>query len=305
MVDGAVKPGSRVLVTGPTGFVGQAVWHALDMAGYTVQPGGRHAVGEIHRGTDWSDVLRGCDAVVHLAARVHAVSRGPQKGGDPFREVNVHGTASLAQQAVEARIRRFVLMSSVKVLGEAGENLSPDALPAPYGAYAVSKAEAEAAVRDIAGNRMAAVILRPPLIYGPGARANFERLMRLVAKGWPLPLGAVENRRSLIAVANLADAVRYSLTCRPGTYHPRDARNLSTPDLIRLIAAGMNRTARLLPVPPTLLRGLGRITGAYPAVNRLTNSFTTDGTMDGWTPPVAAEKAIAEAAEAFLKQSRL
>lgn len=304
MVDGPIRPGQTVLVTGPTGFVGRRVCSALEAAGYSVRPGGRHEVGEIHRGTDWRDVLDGCAAVVHLAARVHVMTRDPAEGEEAFREVNLHGTAALVQQAAAAGVRRFVFVSTAKVLGESGTDLTPDAPLAPHDAYAVSKAEAEAAVRELSGPGMETAILRPPLVYGPGVRANFERLMGLAARGWPLPLGAVDNQRSLIAVDNLADAVRHALTCRHGIYHPRDAENWSTRDLIRQLAAAMHRPCRLFPVPPGILRAAGRLTGTYPAVDRLTGTFTINGAMDGWTPPFDSTDALQDTVDAFLKRRR-
>ena len=296
MVDAAMT--DRVLITGATGFVGKAVTARLKAAGWKVRPVGRHEIGEIHRGTDWRQALNGCAAVVHLAARVHVMTNDPTEGEAAFKEVNLHGTANLVRQAAEAGLKRFVFMSTIKVLGESGEDVAPDDAPSPYDAYAVSKTEAEAAIRDLAGP-MDHAILRPPLVYGPGVKANFERLMRWVEAGRPLPFGLVRNKRSLIHVDNLADAVRHALTGTPGTYHPKDGEDLSTPDLIRVLAAGMDRPARLLPVPAPLLRGLGRITGTYPAIARLTGTFTSNGAMDGWTAPLPAREALAATAKAF------
>ncbi|MDF1747780.1 MAG: NAD-dependent epimerase/dehydratase family protein [Alphaproteobacteria bacterium] len=298
MVDEALKSGGTVLVTGASGFVGRAVCETLARAGYNPRPVGRHDVGEIHRGTDWGQVLQDCDSVVHLAARVHIMGHDTAEGEEAFREVNLHGTANLVRQAKERGVRRFVFMSTIKVLGENGVEVAPHDPPAPFDAYAVSKTEAEAAVRDLSGD-MEAVILRPPLVYGPGVKANFGRLMHLVASGWPLPFGAIENQRSLIHVDNLADSVRHALTCHPGTYHPKDSRDFSTANLVRLLAQGMERRCLLVPVPVDLLRGLGRLTGNYPAVARLTGSFTSNGAMDGWEPPLPAEQAVLQTARAF------
>lgn len=288
----------RVLVTGANGFVGQATCKRLKAAGYKIRPVGRHEVGEIHRGTDWRQALKGCDAVVHLAARVHVMTTDPEEGAAEFREVNLHGTANLVRQAADFGIRRFVFISTIKVLGESGEMVTPDQDPAPYDAYAVSKTEAEGAIQELSGD-METVILRPPLVYGPGVKANFQRLMRLASRGWPLPFGAIDNRRSLIHVDNLADAIRHALTCHPGIYHPKDDQDFSTPDLIRLLAEGMGRPCRLIPVPVSWLRALGRVTGTYPAIARLTGSYTSDGSMDGWKPPLAAADAIRATARSF------
>ena len=152
MVDETLKPGGTVLVTGASGFVGRAVCAALAQAGYKPRPVGRHDVGEIHRGTDWGQALQDCQAVVHLAARVHIMGPDSAKGEDAFREVNLHGTANLVRQAADRGIGRFVFMSTIKVLGENGVEVTPDDPPAPFDAYAVSKTEAEAAVRELSGD---------------------------------------------------------------------------------------------------------------------------------------------------------
>lgn len=299
----AVKKGARILVTGGRGFVGRAVCANLEKAGYKPLPVGRHEVGEIHRGTEWHEVLKGCDAVVHLAARVHVMTHDPEEGEEAFRETNLHGTASLVRQAAEMGVSRFVFMSSIKVLGENGQNVAPDDPPAPYDAYAVSKTEAEAAIADLRGE-METVILRPPLVYGPDVKANFERLMSWIAAGKPLPFGLVRNQRSLINVSNLADAVRHGLTCAPGVYHPKDDRDFSTPDLIRELATGMEVPCRLFPVPIWLMKLGGHLTGRYPAIARLTGSFTTNGAMDGWSPPIPAEQALRDTAAYFYRAYR-
>lgn len=297
MVDGAIEPGARVVLTGPGGFVGRAVSARLTAAGYEIIPAGRREIGEIHRGTDWRGVLGRADAVVHLAARVHEM--GPQDEA-AYREVNLHGTATLARQALEAGIRRFVFMSTIKVLGESGENVRPTDPPAPHDAYAVSKTEAEAALRDLVGAG-ALAILRPPLIHGPGVGANFEKLLGLVARGVPLPFGSIDNRRSLIHLENLADAVRHALTAPAGIYHPKDDIDFSTPDLVRLLAEGMGRPARLIPMPVAALRVLGAITGRRGAIARLTGSFTSDGAMANWTAPIAAEDGLRTTAKAYME----
>ena len=291
-----------VLVTGATGFIGRVLVPSLQAAGHIVRPVGRKDVGDIHRGTDWQHVLAGCTTVVHLAARVHVMSRDPMEGLEAFREVNVHGTRTLAEQALEADVTRFVYLSSIKVVGESGIAVSPEAPPRPNGAYAISKAEAEAALRELASahpGRMSVSILRPPLVYGPGVAANFERMMRWVAGGRPLPFGSVHNQRSLIAVANLADAIRHAITAPAGTYHPKDATDFATPDLLRHLADGMGTSARLLPVPRAVLALLGRVTGQKAAIDRVTGSFTSDGAMAGWTAPLDSVPALHETAQAF------
>lgn len=299
-MDEPLVKGERVLVTGAGGFVGRAVSTRLKAAGYKVRGVGRHQVGEIHRGTDWSDALKGCAAVVHLAARVHEMSPDARQDLEAYREVNLHGTSALVRQAGAADVRRFVFMSTLKVLGESGVGLSPTSPPAPQESYSVSKVEAESAIRRLTTADMDTVILRPPLVYGPGVKANFDRLMRLVATGYPLPFGAVRNERSLIFVDNLADAVCHALTGPAGIYHPKDPADLSTPDLIRVLAAGMERPARLLPVPEGLLRTLAQLVGRRAEIDRLTGSFTSDGDAGGWIAPIPGGDGLAATARAFL-----
>ncbi|MBP5858107.1 NAD-dependent epimerase/dehydratase family protein [Marivibrio halodurans] len=292
--EGAGRPvgDGPVLVTGAGGFVGRAVVPALERAGYRVRPVGRAEVGEIHRGTDWGPHLEGVTAVVHLAARVHVMRERAPDPAAAFREVNLYGTAGLIAQAREAGVRRFVFMSSIKVLGDRGRNLDPHAEPMPEDPYAVSKIEAELALRDLKGPDMDAVVLRPPLVHGPGVGGNFARLMRLVARGLPLPLASVDNARSLIQVENLADAVRHALACRPDTYHPKDERDLSTPELLHYLAQAMDRPARLFPMPVWALKAAGLATGRYPEIERLVHSLTVDGEMDGWRPPLDTEEGL-------------
>ncbi len=291
---GAGRPVGKgpVLVTGAGGFVGRHVVRALEGAGYRVRTAGRADVGEIHRGTDWAPMLDGVTAVVHLAGRVHIMRETAADPAAAFREVNLYGTAGLVTQAREAGVARFVFMSSIKVLGDRGWQLDPYAEPFPEDAYAVSKIEAELALRDLKGAEMDAVVLRPPLVYGPGVGGNFARLMRLVGRGVPLPFGAIENERSLIYVENLTDAVRHALACRPDTYHPKDGEDLSTPELIRRIAAAMDRPARLFPVPTLALKAAGVATRRYPEVERLVHSLTVDGKMDGWQAPVSVDEGL-------------
>lgn len=292
--EGAGRPVGTgpVLVTGAGGFVGRHVVAALRAAGHTVRAVGRAETGEIHRGTDWAPLLDGATAVVHLAARVHVMRERAADPAAAFREVNLFGTAGLVGQAREAGVRRFVFMSSIKVMGDRGWRLDPYAEPMPEDPYAVSKIEAELALRDLKGPEMDAVVLRPPLVYGPGVGGNFARLMRLVERGLPLPLGGIENARSLLYVENLADAVRHALACRPDTYHPKDGEDLSTPELFRRLAAAMGRPARLFPVPDWTLKAAGIATRRYPEVERLIHTLTVDGEMDGWHAPFPVDEGL-------------
>ena len=310
------------LVTGANGFVGSALCARLRKDGApvrgavrssNVRPGGTEGVtvGDLASDTDWSEALKNVEQVVHLAARVHVMN---DKSSDPlaeFRRVNVEGTAALARQAAAAGVRRFVFLSSVKVNGEfteAGQPFTADDVPAPEDPYGVSKHEAEQLLRQIAGETgMEVVIIRPPLVYGPGVKANFESMMRWLARGVPLPLAAVtRNRRSLVALDNLVDLI---VTClnHPAaanrTFLVSDGEDLSTAQLLKRMSAAMGKPARLFYVPPGLLK-LGATLLNKPGIyQRLCGSLQLDITKASqlldWTPPVSVDEGLRRAAEGF------
>ncbi len=261
--------------------------------------------------TDWTVALRSVDQVAHLAARVHVMN---DKSMDPlaeFRQVNVEGTANLARQAAAAGVRRFVYLSSIKVNGEftqEGHPFTADDAPAPEEPYGVSKHEAEQVLRQIAADTgMEVVIIRPPLVYGPGVKANFESMMRWLARGVPLPLAAVtQNRRSLVALDNLVDL---TVTClnHPAasnqTFLISDGEDFSTAGLLRRMGAALGHPARLFYVPPLMLKiGAHAVkkTGIY---QRLYGSLQLDITKTrrllGWTPSVSVDEGLRRAAERF------
>jgi UDP-glucose 4-epimerase len=216
-----------------------------------------------------------------------------------FDVTNHLATARLAAQAEAAGVRRFVFLSSIKVHGDSSDRaLGPGDAPAPADAYGRSKLAAERALAE-AANAMSVVVLRPPLVYGPGVKGNFRTMMNAIRRGWPLPLGAIENRRSLIYVGNLADAIRAALDAPPGLYLPSDRDDVSTPELIRRTAAALHCPARLLPVPPALLHALAGIAGKTAAIERLTGSLTVDGALPGWTPPYTMAAGLAATADRF------
>lgn len=308
----------RVLVTGASGFVAGALLPRLAReAGVRLRVASRRplasgrlalapgcepiVVGELDAFTDWRAALEGVDAVVHLAARAHEVREGAAEALEAHRRVNIDGTARLVQAAAAAGVSRFVLLSTVKVHGDAGAFRETDT-PQPRGAYAASKLEAERAVRAAAAlGAMQAVIVRPPLVHGPGARANLGALVRAVARGVPLPLGGVDNRRSLVGASNLADALAVALTHAraaegDGTFLVSDGEDVSTPELVRRIAAALGRRARLVPVPSALLALAGRAVGRGAAVERLLGSLTVDITRArerlGWRPPVSLDEGL-------------
>lgn len=300
----------RVLVTGASGFVGRALLVHLVVRGWSVTAGVRveppalqRVPGVDYRAADWCQApqdLKDFMYVVHAAARVHVM-----RGGDEaeFMRVNALGTARLAERAAATGVRRFVLLSSVKVNGEGIRDhpYRADDAPAPQDAYARSKLAAEHALwRACTGSSLEGVVLRLPLVIGPGAGANVARLVGLVERGVPLPFASIANRRSLLSLANLCDFVALALE------HPRaaghvwllsDGEDFSTPDLVRLIATALGRPARLLPCPVGLLRALGALTGRSAEVARLTGSLQVDSEPArrelGWRPPLEARAGLA------------
>ncbi|HEV2733657.1 MAG TPA: NAD-dependent epimerase/dehydratase family protein, partial [Longimicrobiaceae bacterium] len=267
--------------------------------------------------------LAGADTIVHLAARVHVMRETDPDPLRAFREVNVEGTRVLLEEAARAGVRRFLFASSVKAMGEGSERVLTESTPAaPVDPYGISKLEAEELVRDFAAlEGMHAPILRLPLVYGAGVGGNMLRLFRLVDRGVPLPLGGVRNRRSMVFVGNLVEAVRAALRApaAPGeVFLVSDGEDLSTPGLIRCIAAALGRPARLVPVPPSLFRlggrvgdGLARVV-PFPvtsaAVERLLGSLAVDSTrlrtLCGFVPPFTVEAGLRSTAEWYRASAR-
>lgn len=295
----------RVLVTGANGFVGRALVQDLRSRGYDVVAATRRpadqtiGIGEIDGATDWSLALQGCDAVVHTAARVHQMKEQAAEGENLYRQTNVEGTLNLARQAAASGVRRFVFLSSIKAMGEAG-HFAADAQCLPEDAYGRSKRDAEQALlmlSDDAG--LEVVILRLPLVYGPGVKGNFASLMNIVKKGLPLPLGAVRNARSMLYLGNLTDLIALCLTQQGAAnrvWLPSDGAAVSTPELIRGIAGAMRRQARLVPVPPSLILSAAMLLGKGPSAARLFCDLTVDSSplfRDlHWTPPFSMAEGL-------------
>jgi len=252
-------------------------------------------VGDIGPETDWAHALEGIDAIVHLAARVHMTG---ERAGDAllrFRAVNAAGSAAVARAGRAAGVRRLVLLSTTTVYGDRshGQPFDESSPPAPATPYAQSKLEAEQLVAGILkGSPTELVVLRPPLVYGPGAKGNFARLVRLVQRGIPLPLASVRNRRSLVFVDNLGDAILRALdhpAAAGRTYIVSDGEDVSTPDLIARLAAALGRQPRLIAFPPALLRLAGTLLGRGDEVGLLLDDLAVDSsrirTELGWRPP--------------------
>lgn len=310
----------RVLVTGASGFVGLPLLSVLEHGGMQPRAALRRSgslgerafeavvVGELGAETEWSSALADVDAVVHLAARVHVLRDTAADPLTEFRRVNTAGTLNLARQAAMAGARRFVFISSIKVNGEGCDMpYSERDAPEPEDAYGLSKLEAEQGLHEIARETdLEVVILRPPLVYGPGVKANFLKLMRVVDAGWPLPLGAACNRRSLLYLGNLLDAIQLCLShpaAAGQTFLLSDGAPLSSADLVRAVAAALGRPARLMSVPPGMLRLMARTLGQGAVLERLLGSLVLDDRLIrerlGWQPSFDLEGGLAETAAAY------
>ena len=312
-----------ILVTGADGFIGSALCGELLRKEVRVRAACRKlpiypkaqsqqrmettAVGPISADTDWKPALAGVESVIHLAARTHILHENSGDALAKYRQINVEATARLARMSAAAGVNRFVFLSSVKVNGERtlDHPFADHSTPRPEGAYGISKWEAEQALARIAKETgMEVVVLRSPLVYGPGVKGNFLRLMRWVARGTPLPFASLANRRSLIYVGNLVAAVIACIEARAAagkTYLVSDGEDVSTPDLIRAVAAALGVRPRLFSVPPTLLR-LGAVTlGQGAEMRRLLDSLQVDGSRIrdelGWRPPYTLAEGLAQAAQ--------
>lgn len=308
-----------MLLTGASGFLGRAVCAQASrrnlalhvaMRTRTPLPDGLEGstVGDIDGETDWSDALPGCTVVMHLAARVHVMTESADDPLSEFRRVNVAGTRRLAQQAAASGVRRFIFVSSIKVNGEhslPGRAFKASDAPAPLDPYGISKMEAEQVLRQVAAETgMEVVIVRPPLVYGPGVKANFASLLRWLRKGRPLPLGAVrDNRRSLVALDNLVDLL-FTCVDHPAaanqTFLASDGEDLSTTALLQRMGQALGRPARLLPVPPTWLRWGAMALGKAAVAERLLGSLQVDINHTrqtlGWRPPISVDEGLRRAA---------
>ena len=309
-----------ILITGATGFVGKALLQRLladdesQRLVVAVRRGGQRwpepvlpiVTGDLTPSTDCSIALEGVAVVVHSAARVHVMHDTEADPLTAFRAVNVDGTLNLARQAAAAGVKRFVFVSSVKVNGEStplGRPFTESDAHNPQDAYGQSKHEAEKGLRQLSADTgMEVVIIRPPLVYGPGVKANFAALMRAVQRGWPLQLGAVHNQRSLVGLDNLVDFI---VTCiahpqaANQTFLVSDGQDLSTTELVRGMAQAAGVPARLLPVPVWALQAGASLLGKGDVVQRLCGNLQVDiskaRNLLGWVPPVSVEEGLRRA----------
>ena len=311
------KPKLKVCITGATGLVGRSLTaHCVAMRKFQVlalmrRPvliaGAEHIIiADQTSQTQWLATLIGVHVLVHTAARVHTMHDTDSDPITAFRTVNVAGTLNLARQAVAVGVKRFVYISSVKVNGEStqpGRAFVEAHTSTSLDAYGVSKHEAELGLRQLSADTgMEVVIIRPPLVYGPGVKANFAALMRAVQRGWPLPLGAVHNQRSLVALDNLVDFIVTCIThpqAANQTFLVSDGQDLSTTELVRGMAQAAGVPARLLPVPVWALQAGASLLGKGDAVQRLCGNLQVDmskaRSLLGWVPPVSVEEGLRRA----------
>ena len=307
----------KILTTGSTGFVGKSLVSTLlgnlhDISAPvrtqndSSAPLNSFVVGDIDGTTNWAMSLYGADAVIHLAARVHIMRDTARDPLAAFRRVNTEGTLNLARQSAAAGVKRFIFLSTIGVNGNATQPevaFKESDAPLPHDPYSASKHEAEVGLRGIAKSTgMEVVIIRPTLVYGNNAPGNFGKLTRLVACGLPLPLASIPNRRSLVGIDNLVDFI---VTCleHPAaaneTFLISDGEDLSTPELIQRMARAMNRPARLMPVPKSMLMAGATMLGRREMAQRLCGSLQVDilkaRTLLGWNPPVSVDSGLRRA----------
>ncbi len=317
----------NLLITGGSGFVAQALFPKLISENWKIRTTLRHekqqdrllkevssfVTGNLEGCADWKPLVDGVDVIVHLAARVHQMREQEENIEAAYQQMNVEVTRDLAEAAVKAKVKRFVFISSIKAMGEETEahlTWNESSPCKPQDAYGRSKYDAERALIDIAQKTgLEVVILRLPLVYGPWLKANMSRLFRIVNYGLPLPFGMVQNARSLLFVGNLVDAIRLTLDhpkAAGQTFLLSDRESVSTPELIRRIAHALGRPARLLPLPPTVLQWVGKITGKSSIMNRLLNSLVIDNSLIqrelNWSPPFSMAQGLQETAEWYRSQ---
>ena len=313
----------KVLVTGASGFIGRAVVGALDANRCNVVGAMRRPIDDSWAvpspllgddSADWRVPLERCAVVVHAAGRAHMLNDRVADPLSEFRRVNVAGTLQLAEQAAAMGVRRFIFLSSIGVNGAStapGSSFSEANQPSPHNAYALSKWEAEQGLmRMAAESGMEVVIIRPPLVYGQDAPGNFGALMRWLARGVPLPLGAIHNRRSMVALDNLVDLI---LTCidHPAaanqTFLVSDGEDLSTTQLLQRLGRALGKPARLIPVPAMLLKAGAALVGKPAIAQRLCGSLQVDISKTqqllGWTPPLSVDEGLKRAAEGYLREA--
>ena len=315
----------KILVTGATGFIGTQLSETLAKSGHQVRdtartitpnrPTTRELITcDLESADNLDHLTTGCDAIVHLAGRAHVMSDNPATSESLYLSANVDVTRRLAQSAARTGVKRMILMSSVKVNGESttiGSPFTSQDTPNPQDPYGRSKAQAEQALWDVTSmSELEGVVIRPPLVYGPGVRANFASLIGIVNRGIPLPLSSIRNRRSFVSVDNLIDCIATALQSSNAagqTFLVSDGNDLSTPELIRSIATSLHNSPKIIPIPTALLRVAATIAGKRGAYDRLCGSLTVDIALTkqklSWTPPFTVQDSLQRTVDAFI-QSR-
>ena len=306
------------LITGANGFLGRAVLTALEERNIPVRAAVRvlvqnnHvAVGDIGPGTNWSSALKAVDTIVHTAARTHVMNESSMDPLSEFRKVNVEGTLNLASQAAEASVKRFIFISSIKVNGEStvlGKPFTENDKPNPLDPYSISKRESELRLCQLAKESgMEVVIIRPPLVYGPGVKANFQKMMRWIHSGVPLPLGSIHNKRSLVGLENLVSLIVNCIenpAAANQTFLAGDGEDLSTTELMQRIGNVMGKPARLIPFPSGLLILVATLLGKKDVTQRLCGSLQVDISkareMLEWEPPVSVDEGLRKTVADFI-----
>jgi nucleoside-diphosphate-sugar epimerase len=304
----------RILVTGANGFVGRQLCRSLSQKGFWVKAAVRQTaiapteemqyipVGDIGPDTDWTEALHGVHLVVHLAGRAHIRRDSSANSMAEYERINTLGTIRLAQMAAAAHVKRFLFLSSVKVNGEEthGQPFAETDRPAPLDFYAVSKWKAEEGLLHLhRQGELSVVIIRPPLVYGPGVRANFLQLIRLVDSGLPLPLGKIQNKRSLVGLRNLIEFITVCLhdpSAAGELFLVSDQEDLSTADLVQRLAVFLGRSPYLLPIPYQFMAIMARIMGKQEAFNKLCHSLQVDVEKSRkvlhWNPPFSVNEEL-------------
>lgn len=305
----------KLLVTGGSGFIGKAVCENLKKNNYTINITSRrdiatnlsgvkiYNINEIDENTNWFQALNAVSCVIHCAAKTHVMNNIKQNSLSSFRKVNVEGTLNLAKQAVACGVKRFIFLSSIKVNGERTEKSSIfrySDIPKPEDSYGVSKWEAEKGLWKISKQTgLEVVIIRAPLVYGPGVKGNLSRLIKLIQYRIPLPFSLIKNQRSLVGIDNLADLIIHCIDNHKtsgNTFLVSDEKDISTPDLVRQIASSMGLSVRLFPIPLSLLKFFGFLFGKTNEIDRLIGSLQIDNSYTketlNWTPPISVEEGI-------------
>ena len=315
----------NILVTGSTGFIGQALITQLDIHSFKPLASVRKqtslfsshikqmAGGDILPNTAWKEALSNIDIVIHLAARVHVMNDTNTNPLAEFRKVNTEGTLNLARQAADSGVKRFIFLSSIKVNGEVTDLNSPFLSKdtyVPSDPYGLSKYEAEQGLKKFAKETgMEVVIIRPPLVYGPNVKANFLSMMKWLYKEVPLPLGSIHNKRSLVALENLIDLIIACINhpaAANQTFLVSDDEDLSTTDLLQRMTKALGKPSRLLPIPSNIITLGATLLGKSAVAQRLCGSLQVDishtkNTL-GWKPPVSVGEALQKTADAYLSQ---